>query len=71
MHMNYHSALKKYKNYKIKDKKEAFFVPADNARNRPVFKPLQDAGILIPVYVLVWYILAGTVGTGMILTTLV
>ena len=40
MHINYHSALKKFKNYKIKNKKEAFFVPADNARNRPVFKPL-------------------------------
>ena len=71
MHINYHSALKKFKNYKIKYKKEAFFVPADNARNRPVFKPLRDVGILIPVYVLVWYILASTAGTGMILTTLV
>ena len=71
MHINYHSALKKFKNYKIKNKKEAFSVPADNARNRPVFKLLRDAGILIPVYESVWYILAGTTGTGMILTTLV
>ena len=30
------------------------------ASTQPVFKPVQNVGVLIPVYVLVWYIPAGT-----------
>ena len=38
---------------------------------RPVFKPVRNIGILIPVYVSIWYIPAGTIGIGTVLTTLV
>ena len=86
MQISYHSApYKNSKITKLKKKKKAFFfwyqpvhsLLAGIARNQPVwpiqpvFKPVRNIGILIPVYVPIWYIPAGTVGIGAVLTTLV
>ena len=71
MQISYHSTLTKIQ--KLQKKKKLFSVPTGIARNRlvwPVFKPVQNVGISISVFVLVRYRPAGIAGTGTVSTTL-
>ena len=76
MQISYHSANNNSKITKLikkKKKKKTFFLLAgmvDTWSVRPVFKPVQNVDVLIPIYILVWYIPAGMAGTSTILTTL-
>ena len=75
MQISYHSTLtkiQKLKNLKIKNKNKNYAL-ASIARNWPVwpvFKPVQNIDVSIPVYILVRYIPADTAGTSTVLTTL-
>ena len=69
--VSYHYILTKITKLK-KEKKN--FVPVDIARNwsvQPVFKPVRNVDVSIPVYVLVRYIPASTTSTGTVSTTLI
>ena len=72
MQISYHSTLTKIQKLQ-KKKKKLFSVPAGIARNRlvwPVFKPVQNVGISISLFVLVRYRPAGIAGTGTVSTAL-
>ena len=78
--------IQKLQNLKKKKKKKLFFVSASTPNTSwyypklagmtgtwlvwPVFKPVRNVDVSISVYILVLYILAGTVGTDTVLTTL-
>ena len=74
MQINYHSVLTKiqklqnFKKNKNKNKNKTFFVPANISQNwpiRPIFKPVQNVDVSIPVY-----IPTDTADINMVLTTL-
>ena len=83
MQISYHSVLTKiqiFKNLKKKKISVSAGMPgtsrycpklASSWLVRPVFKPVRNVDVLIPVYILVQYIPADTVGTGTVLTTLI
>ena len=80
MQISYHFANKNSKITKLKKKKKNFFCTgrycsklagmADTWPVRLVFKPVRNVDVLIPIYILVRYIPAGTASTSTILTTL-
>ena len=69
MQISYHSTLTKIQKIQNLKKKKKNSVLTGIARNwpvwlvRPVFKPVRNVDVLIPVYISVRYIPAGTVLT--------
>ena len=58
MQISYHSALtkiQKLKNLNKIKKKKHFSVPTGIARNWPVFKPVRNVDVSIPVYIPIRY----------------
>ena len=85
MQISYHSVLTKIQKFKnLKKKKKKKYVPASTPGTsrycsklagtwlvRPVFKPVRNVDVSIPVYIPVQYIPADTVDIGTVLTTLI
>ena len=76
MKISYHYALtkiQKLQNFKKKKKKIVLVGTPGTDRYCPiwlVFKPVRNVDVSIPVYIPVRYILAGTAGTGTVLSLL-